>query len=227
MSVLPIISPEKLEHVPVGALKPHDRNPRTHTKKQIRQIADSIRRFGFTNPVLIDADNAILAGHGRVQAASLIGMQTVPVLRLEHMTEAEKRAYIITDNKTAELAGWDDELLALELGEVLKLDPEFDLQLTGFDTAEIEALLNALDEDAAEEAAVEIDEKAVVVSEVGSLWQLGNHRLICGDATHPGVYARLLDGELAQMVFTDPPYNVRVNGHICGLGHIPINRIPN
>ena len=220
MSELPIICPEKLETLPLTVLKPHDRNPRTHTKKQIRQIADSIKRFGFTNPVLVDGENRIIAGHGRVEAAQLIGMTTVPILRLEHMTEADRRAYVVADNRLAELAGWDNELLALELGAMLVLDPELDLALTGFDTAEIEALLNSLDEEASGEAPVEIDEKATLVSEVGSLWQLGDHRLICGDATDPEVYRRLLDGEKAQMVFTDPPYNVPVNGHICGLGKV-------
>ena len=220
MSQPTIISPDKLETLPVSALRPHERNPRTHTKKQIRQIADSIRRFGFTNPVLVDESNSIIAGHGRVEAAKSLGLAAVPALRLEHMTEAEKRAYVIADNRLAELAGWDNELLALELGAMLDLDPDLDRALTGFDPAEIEALLNSLDQEAAGEAPVEIDEKAPLVSEVGSLWQLGNHRLICGDATDAEVYRRLLEGEKAQMVFTDPPYNVPVNGHICGLGKV-------
>ena len=220
MSKLPIVSPEKLETLLVNTLRPNERNPRTHTKKQIRQIADSIRRFGFTNPVLVDESNSIIAGHGRVEAAKSLGLAAVPALRLEHMTEAEKRAYVIADNRLAELAGWDNELLALELGAMLDLDPDLDRALTGFDPAEIEALLNSLDQEAAGEAPVEIDEKAPLVSEVGSLWQLGNHRLICGDATDAEVYRRLLEGEKAQMVFTDPPYNVPVNGHICGLGKV-------
>ena len=220
MSQPTIISPDKLETLPVSTLRPHSRNPRTHTKKQIRQIADSIRRFGFTNPVLVDEGNSIIAGHGRVEAAKSLGLAAVPALRLEHMTEAEKRAYVIADNRLAELAGWDNELLALELGAMLDLDPDLDRALTGFDPAEIEALLNSLDQEAAGEAPVEIDEKAPLVSEVGSLWQLGNHRLICGDATDAEVYRRLLEGEKAQMVFTDPPYNVPVNGHICGLGKV-------
>ena len=220
MSKLPIVSPEKLETLPVNTLRPHERNPRTHTKKQIRQIADSIRRFGFTNPVLVDESNSIIAGHGRVEAAKSLGLAAVPALRLEHMTEVEKRAYVIADNRLAELAGWDNELLALELGAMLDLDPDLDRALTGFDPAEIEALLNSLDQEAAGESPVGIDEKAPLVSEVGSLWQLGNHRLICGDATDAEVYRRLLEGEKAQMVFTDPPYNVPVNGHICGLGKV-------
>ncbi len=221
MKNISIIEPERLESMAVADLRPHDRNPRTHSKKQVEQIAQSIRRFGFTNPVLIDRDGQVIAGHGRIEAAKLLGMATVPVLRLEHMTEAEKRAYIIADNRLAELAGWDNELLALELAAVAELDSDFDLALTGFDVAEIEALLNGLETgEQQEEEPVQIDEQAPVVSRVGDMWRLGDHALICGDATDPEVYRRLLDQEKAQMVFTDPPYNVPVNGHICGLGKV-------
>lgn len=221
MKNISIVEPERLESMAVADLRPHDRNPRTHSKKQIEQIAESIRRFGFTNPVLVDRDGQVIAGHGRIEAAKLLGMATVPVLRLEHMTEAEKRAYIIADNRLAELAGWDNDLLALELAAVAELDSEFDLALTGFDVAEIEALLNGLEVgEQREEEPVQIDEQAPVVSRVGDMWQLGDHALICGDATDPEVYRRLLDQEKAQMVFTDPPYNVPVNGHICGLGKV-------
>ncbi|MFC0104631.1 site-specific DNA-methyltransferase [Sphingopyxis terrae] len=205
----------------VADLRPHERNPRTHSKKQVEQIAASIKRFGFTNPVLVDRDGQVIAGHGRIEAAKLLGMATVPVLRLEHMTEAEKRAYVIADNRLAELAGWDNDLLALELAAVSELDSDFDLALTGFDVAEIEALLNGLESgEQQEEEPVQIDEQAPVVSRVGDMWQLGDHALICGDATDPEVYRRLLDQGKAQMVFTDPPYNVPVNGHICGLGKV-------
>lgn len=221
MKNISIIEPERLESMAVADLRPHDRNPRTHSKKQVEQITESIRRFGFTNPVLVDKDGQVIAGHGRIEAAKLLGMAKVPVLRLEHMTEAEKRAYIIADNRLAELAGWDNDLLALELAAVAELDSEFDLALTGFDVAEIEALLNGLETgEQEEEEPAQIDEQAPVVSRVGDLWQLGDHALICGDATDPEVYRRLLDNEKAQMVFTDPPYNVPVNGHICGLGKV-------
>lgn len=209
-----------LERLKIADLKPHERNPRTHTKKQIRQIADSIKRFGFTNPVLVDGSNRIIAGHGRVEAARLLGMDEVPAIRLEGMSEADRRAYIIADNRLAELAGWDNELLTLELGHILELEPDFDLAVTGFDPAEIEALLNGLDGADPVDDPVEIDETAPLVSQVGDLWQLGRHRLICGDALDPTVYDRLLEGAKAQMVFTDPPYNVPVNGHICGLGKV-------
>ena len=221
MKNITIVEPERLESMAVADLRPHERNPRTHSKKQVEQIAESIKRFGFTNPVLVDRDGQVIAGHGRIEAAKLLGMATVPVLRLEHMTEAEKRAYVIADNRLAELAGWDNDLLALELVAVAELDSEFDLALTGFDVAEIEALLNGLESgEQQEEEPVQIDEQAPVVSRVGDMWQLGDHALVCGDATDPEVYRRLLDQGKAQMVFTDPPYNVPVNGHICGLGKV-------
>jgi DNA modification methylase len=221
MNNITIVEPERLESMAVADLRPHERNPRTHSKKQVEQIAESIRRFGFNNPVLVDRDGQVIAGHGRIEAAKLLGMATVPVLRLEHMTEAEKRAYVIADNRLAELAGWDNDLLALELAAVAQLDSEFDLALTGFDVAEIEALLNGLESgEQQEEEPIQIDEQAPVVSRVGDMWQLGDHALICGDATDPEVYRRLLDQGKAQIVFTDPPYNVPVNGHICGLGKV-------
>lgn len=220
MSEIPIIGPERLEYIALADLVPHDRNARTHSKKQLKQIADSITRFGFTNPVLVDGNNSIAAGHGRVEAAKLLGMTRVPALCLEHMTEAEKRAYVIADNRLAELAGWDNNLLALEFETIAELDHEFELALTGFDPAEIEALLNGLDQENPQEEPVEIAESAPVVTRLGDTWNLGDHVITCGDATNLEVYRRLLDDEKAQMVFTDPPYNVPVNGHICGLGKV-------
>lgn len=220
MTILPQYSNDRLEQVSIAALKPHTRNARTHTKKQIRQIADSIARFGFTNPVLADGNDNIIAGHGRVAAARLLGLTHVPVLRLEGMSEEDRRAYIIADNQLAALAGWDEGLLALELEGILALSPDFDLTITGFETADIEAFLNGLENDPAEEDVVEVDERLPVVATVGDVWILGQHRLICGDSTDAEVFRRLMDGEKAQMVFTDAPYNVPVNGHICGLGKI-------
>jgi len=201
-------------------LVPHDRNARTHSKKQLKQIADSIQRFGFTNPILVDGRNSVVAGHGRIEAAKMLGMTDVPTLRLENMTEAEKRAYVIADNRLAEMAGWDNELLALELSAIAELDADFELALTGFDPAEIESLLNGLDEAQPAEEEVIIDAAAPVVTQPGNMWLLGKHAIICGDALDQEVYSRLLGDEKAQMVFTDPPYNVPVNGHICGLGKV-------
>lgn len=210
----------ELERVKITDLKPHRRNARTHTKKQIRQIADSISRFGFTNPVLVDEAGGIIAGHGRVEAARLLGMELVPVRRTADLSEADRRAYIIADNRLAELAGWDNELLGLEIGGILELEPDFDIGVIGFDPAEIEALLNGIDDAEPVDVAPEINDKAAVITSVGDIWLLGDHRLICGDATSAEVFAQLMAGDKAQMIFTDPPYNVPVNGHICGLGKV-------
>ncbi|PKB13354.1 DNA modification methylase [Novosphingobium kunmingense] len=208
-----------LEHRAVSALRAHPNNPRTHSARQLKQIEASISRFGFLNPVLIDSENRIIAGHGRVSAARSLGLESVPVLSISGMSEAERRAYIIADNRLAELAGWDDDLLRVELGGILELEPDFDLDLTGFAGAELEALLNAVDVNVAEPEAPEVD-RANVVTRIGDLWVLGKHRLLCGDARDPAVLERLMDGERAQMVITDPPYNVPVDGHVCGLGKV-------
>jgi DNA modification methylase len=201
-------------------LKPCERNARTHSRKQIRQIAESIKTFGFTNPVLLDGDSGIIAGHGRVEAAKLLGITEVPTIRLNTMTDAQRRAYIIADNKLAENAGWDRALLALELQYITKLDADFDLTVTGLEVGEIDVLIDA--SHSADPSADLVPEVAdgPVVSRQGDLWQLGPHRLACGDARDPSAYAQLMDGKRAQMVFTDPPYNVPIDGHACGLGRI-------
>lgn len=209
-----------LEQRAVSELRPHPNNPRKHSPKQLKQIEASIRRFGFLNPVLIDGEDRIIAGHGRVAAAKAMGIESVPAVSIDGMSEAERRAYVIADNRLAELAGWDDELLRIELGGILELEPEFDLDLTGFAGGELEALLSAADQDAAPEIAAPEVDRGQIVSLPGDLWQLGRHRLICGDARDPAVFDRLLAGERAQMVITDPPYNVPVNGHVCGLGKV-------
>ena len=196
----------RIEHRPLAALLPYARNPRTHSRAQIAQLARSIREFGWTNPVLVDGANGIIAGHGRVLAARELGLVEVPVIELAHLSEEQKRAYIIADNQTALLAGWDAELLALELGELKSIG--FDLELTGFSPQELDTWLGApareglVDDDAAPELPVE------PLTRPGDLWRLGEHRLLCGDATVPADLDRLLDGERVAMVFTDPPYNV-------------------
>jgi ParB-like chromosome segregation protein Spo0J len=138
------MTPRALEILPIDQLRSWPRNARTHSRKQIRQIAESIRRFGFTNPVLIDAENRILAGHGRVEAARELGMSTVPCLRVDHLSTTEKRAYVLADNKLALNAGWDAELLSLELKELMEADIEFDVGLTGFSIAEVDQLVEGL-----------------------------------------------------------------------------------
>ena len=193
-----------IEHRPPGTLKPYGRNARTHSPKQIAEIAASIKAFGFNNPVLIDKDDGIVAGHGRVEAAKLLGLATVPTIRLEHLTEVQKRAYILADNKLAEKAGWDREILAIELQHLMQIEVDFDISVTGFEMPEIDVLIEELETKPAK--ADPADEVPTVdgpaVTRLGDIWQIGPHRLICGDATVPEIYARLLDGETAQMVFT-------------------------
>ena len=204
---------------PIAALVPWTRNARTHTKKQIRQIADSIDQFGFTNPVLIDEAGTILAGHGRVAAAKLLGLTEAPCVRLDHLSADEKRAYVLADNKLALNAGWDEDLLAAELGVLLSADLDFDIGLTGFSIPEIDTTLAAVkpEEPGNPEDDV-IHDKAPCRVSLGDIWQLGSHRLICGDALDPNVVTALMGGEQARMVFTDPPYNVPIAGHVSGAG---------
>jgi ParB-like nuclease family protein/DNA methylase len=211
-----------IEYMRVDELRPFAGNARTHARKQIRQIAKSIERFGFCNPVLIDDNKQIVAGHGRVEAATLIGMKDVPTVRLSHLSEADKRAYILADNKLAEKAGWDREILAIELQALIDLN--FDVELTGFETAEIDILLDEAREAghsaSGPEDALPPYAAAAAVSSPGDLWLLGQHRLLCGDAREQAAYDALLEGAKAQFVFTDPPYNVEIDGHVCGLGRI-------
>ena len=204
-------------------LKPFKRNARTHSKKQIRQIAASIKEFGFTNPILIDNSNTVLAGHGRLEAAKLLEMQSVPCVRLEHMSEAQKRAYVLADNKLALNAGWDDTILAEELHGLLTDDVGFDLSLTGFTIAEADSLIEGL---APEEPGDPHDESLPPLSEgetrcrPGDIWALGPHRLICGSSLDTDIVSALMSGDVAQMVFTDPPYNVKIEGNVGGLGAV-------
>ena len=212
----------RIEHIRLDDLRPWPRNARTHSRKQVRQIADSIRRFGFTNPVLIDGERTILAGHGRVEAARLIGMSEVPCLRIDHLSAAEKRAYVLADNKLALNAGWDEELLALELKELAQAtDLDFDVSITGFSIAEVDSLIEGLTpEEPGDPADDAIPADAPARCRPGDLWRLGDHLLICGDARDTAIIAALMQGERAQMVFTDPPYNVAIQGNVSGLGKV-------
>lgn len=211
----------RIEQVAVEQLQPYRRNARVHSRRQLHQIAASIREFGFTNPVLVDRNGEILAGHGRVEAARMEGMQTVPVIRIEHLTDEQKRAYIIADNKIAQNAGWDLEMLAVDLKELSGLDLPFDLEITGFDTAEIDLLIDGPTKSMATDPLDRVPPpQAQAVSSPGDLWLLGDHKLLCGDAREPSAHARLLGDERARMVFTDPPYNVQIDGHVGGLGAV-------
>ncbi|WP_415178291.1 site-specific DNA-methyltransferase [Parasphingorhabdus sp.] len=195
---------------------------RTHSKKQVRQIADSIQRFGFTNPVLVSDVGEIIAGHGRVEAAKLIGMKIVPTLALSHLSEAERRAYVLADNKLAQNAGWDKEILAIELQGLIDMD--FEVELTGFSLAEIDLVLDEASDADPDGVCTPEDEVPVLgdaaVSQAGDLWQLGRHWLLCGDARSHDDVVLLLDGSKAKMVFTDPPYNLKIDGNVCGSGSI-------
>jgi DNA modification methylase len=208
----------KITYKDPAQLKPRARNPRTHTAKQIRQIQASIKEFGFINPVLIDGTNGIIAGHGRLEAAKLVGMRDVPTVRVDHLTAAQIRAYVIADNKLAENAGWDRELLTLELQE-LSVELNFDVTITGFETAEVDLLIGEI-EDASEEAdqLPAIDRSVPAVTQPGDCWRIGNHYLLCGDALKADSYDKLLGTQKAQLVFTDPPYNVAIEGNVSGLG---------
>ena len=201
---------KKIEWKSVDKLIPYAKNARTHSDEQIAEIAGSIKAFGFNNPVLVDKENSIIAGHGRVLAARKLGMDKVPVVEIEHLTEAERKAYVLADNRIALNAGWDIGMLSLELQD---LQDKIDLSLLGFDPDELDALLNPVvenngltDEDFVPEVPDEPKTK------LGDIYILGNHRLMCGDSTSIDVVDKLMDGQLADLVFTDPPYGMGYGG---------------
>lgn len=197
--------PDRIEQTDIADLVPYARNSRTHSPEQIAQIAASIREFGFTNPVLIDSGGGIVAGHGRVMAATKIGLSRVPCIRLGHLNEAQKRAYVIADNKIALNAGWDQEVLTDEMREIAEMG--FDLEITGFTDAELaELLLEKTEGNTSEDAVPEAPENPV--TRVGDVWILGRHRIICGDATNATDVERVLAGVKPHLMVTDPPYGV-------------------
>lgn len=202
----------QIETVAVERLIPYARNSRTHSPEQVAQIAASIREFGFTNPVLIDADGGIIAGHGRVMGARQLGMTELPCLRLGHLSETQKRAYIIADNKLALNAGWDEDMLALELRDLL--EEGYSAEMIGFSIPEIDQLIAGLD--ATHEGKTDADTtpevQPTVISQPGDVWALGKHRVMCGDSTSQDALDVLMDGGRADMVFTDPPYNIDYQG---------------
>ena len=194
-----------IEYRPIGDLIPYAKNARTHDEAHVAQIAASIRAFGWTNPILVDGENGVIAGHGRLLAARKLGLATVPVIELQGLSDAEKRAYIIADNKIALNAGWDTDLLALEIGDLGDLG--FDLSLTGFGDEEIAGLLNVGNSGLTDPDEVpEVPETPV--SRMGDVWLLGRHRLVCGDSTDAGDVAKVLNGIRPHLMVTDPPYGV-------------------
>jgi DNA modification methylase len=195
--------------VSTDSLIPYARNSRTHSDAQVGKIAASIKEFGFLNPIIVDGSNGIIAGHGRVMAAQKLGLDMLPVIEAGHLTDAQRRAYVIADNRLALDAGWDNDMLKVELSDLQEAD--FDLTLTGFDPSEIDAFLAEPTEGLTDEDAVP-EVPAVPVTVEGDVWLLGRHRLMCGDSTSIDAVERLMAGRSVDLIFTDPPYNVAFNG---------------
>ncbi len=203
-------STERFEKVDINKLVPYARNARTHSKDQILQLRASLREFGFINPVIVDKDYNIIAGHGRILAAKEEGLTEIPCIFAEHLTDAQKRAYIIADNRLALNAGWDAEMLSVELSDLQGAD--FDISLLGFDEAELSKLMGGLEDVADDDFDVDAELKEPVITKQGDIWLLGKHRLVCGDSTKAETFTALMDGKKANLVVTDPPYNVNYEG---------------
>ncbi len=204
---------------PIDLISPDPRNPRLHSREQVRAIARSIEVFGFNAPILVDKRNRIVAGHGRFEAAKILEMTDVPVVRLEHLSEQQAKAYMLADNKLTDRSSWDDGQLALRLKELQEIALDFEIEATGFEVPEIDFRIQSLERPDAADAADEFKEpEGPAVSRLGDVWKLGPHRLLCGNALDPLAYGTLLGMEQAGAMFTDPPYNVRINGHAVGKG---------
>jgi DNA modification methylase len=213
--------PIQIEQVAVSALKPNPANTRTHSKKQLHQIAASIKEFGFNSVLVIDEDNVILVGNGRFEAAKLLGLSTVPAIRVTDLNELQKAAFATGDNRIGENGGWDPEKLAALFRQLDTRHLSFDPEITGYGTAEIDVLIDGSGAKAKPDRADAIPVlEQTAVSKRGDLWCLGEHRLLCGDALDPDAYRELLGDQRARLVFTDPPYNVPIDGHVGGLGAV-------
>ena len=213
--------PRVYELIATDCLHPNPRNARTHDQRQIQQIVESIQAFGFTNPLLIDEAGGIIAGHGRLEAAKKLGLAEVPAIRLTHLSDPEKRALMLADNKIALNAGWDMELLASELADLSEMDLAFDLEITGFEVPEIDLIIEgAREQTLPEEVVPEPDAAHPPICQPGDLWLLGQHRVLCGDARNGDDYDRLMNGAQAHVGFTDSPYNVPISGHVRGSGKV-------
>jgi DNA modification methylase len=210
----PNISIDRIEMVAIESLKANPGNARTHSKRQIKLIADSLKAFGFLNPILIDENNVIIAGHGRVAAARLRGIAQVPVLRIEHLSADEKRAYVLADNQLAVLAGWDSDILAIELQHLTEIVVDFDVTVTGFEMPQIDLILEKARAPKLEDEVQPIDRTGPAVARPGDLWRLGLHRIHCGDALKMASYGVLMGEEVANVVVADPPYNVKIAGFV-------------
>jgi hypothetical protein len=206
---------------PLDQIKPNSRNARTHSSKQEAQIAGSIETYGFHNPILLDEQDVIIAGHGRWAAARKLGMTDIPVIVVRGLSEAKKRGLALADNRIALNAGWDLDILAIELKELSQLDLDFDLEVMGFETAEIDVLIDGQQPCAIDQRENQLPSiPATAVTRLGDLWLLGPHRLLCADAREPASYSKLMAGDRVRVMFADPPYNVKIDGHVCGTGRI-------
>jgi DNA modification methylase len=195
-------------------------NARTHSRHQIRQIANSIKQFGFTNPVLVDQTNMIIAGHGRVAAAALLGLDHVPTIQLEGLTCDELRAYIVADNRLAEKAGWDSSILAIELQQLLTVGGKLDVTITGFNIPEIDVIIDEANHTPDKDDSFIVEAGAPPKTQLGDLWLLGKHRLLCGNSLDGAAFKTLMSSQRADVVFVDPPYNVAIAGNVSGNGSI-------
>ena len=210
----------KIQYIPTENLIPYQNNAKKHPEKQIQQIAASIQQFGFINPIIVNNSKEIIAGHGRLEGAKVLKLKQVPVILVDHLTEAQVKAYRLADNQLTMNSGYDTELLRVELADLSSLDLDFDLDITGFELPEIEFLLEgetSKDVDADDEV---IEDDVPKRASFGDVWQLGEHKLICGDSTKIETYQNLMGDELADVVLTDPPYNVKISGHVCGNGKV-------
>jgi DNA modification methylase len=210
-----------IEYLPVGSLRPDPKNARLHSDKQVQQIAKSIAAFGFNVPVLVDANSQVIAGHGRLSACRLLSIKEVPAIRLEHLSEHQRRAFMIADNRLTENSEWDNRLLGEQLKILSEVELDFSLEVTGFEMGEIDLMIENLSpavEGADDPADALPEPSSIQVSRVGDLWQLGKHRVLCGDALSEASYESLLGESRANVVFTDPPYNVRIAGNVSGKG---------
>ena len=214
-------SPLNVKNIPIELLKPYKNNAKVHPEAQIQQIINSIKEFGFNNPILIDENNEIIAGHGRFEAAVAMNLTDIPSIKLSHLSEVQKRAYRLADNKISENGGWNEDLLKLEFSELEFLCEDLDLSLTGFNDIELDVLTN--------KATSQVDEKlntipfvseSEIISRQGDVWTIGKHRIICGNSLERKTFEKLFNKQKADMVLQDPPYNVKISGHVCGTGHI-------
>lgn len=215
--------PTMIIRIPIADLKRDPRNPRLHSDRQIAQLAKSIDNFGFLWPVMIDGAKRVLAGHGRIEAAKHLGFRDIPTISIQHLSESQRRAFMIADNRLAEQASWDEKLLAEQLKELCEVDLDFDLEATGFEVGEIDVLIEGAspvvqgDSDPADALPERL---SVAVTQPGDLWLAGSHRVYCSNSLNPESYLKLMDSCRATMIFTDPPFNVKIDGHAGGLGAI-------